>query len=92
MPLKKCSENKQSGWKWGDSGKCYLGPEGKKQAIKQGIAIEGPEKFSKKVKAGEIEITKKDYEYVDEALAFHGVAIGDRIAYAVDLKRYLKNE
>ena len=46
MPLKKCSEDKQSGWKWGDQGKCYTGPEGKKKAIKQGVAIEGPEKFS----------------------------------------------
>ena len=49
MPLKKCSEDKQSGWKWGDQGKCYTGPEGKKKAIRQGIAIEGPEKFSQKV-------------------------------------------
>ena len=57
MPLKKCSQDKKSGWKWGDSGKCYTGPEGKRQAIKQGVAIEGPEKFSQKVKAGELEIT-----------------------------------
>ncbi len=61
MPLKKCSQDKKSGWKWGDSGKCYTGPEGKKQAIKQGVAIEGPEKFSQKVKAGELEITEKVY-------------------------------
>lgn len=90
MPLKKCSEDKKSGWKWGDSGKCYTGPEGKKQAIKQGVAIEGPEKFSKKVKAGELEFTEKDYEYIDDALSCAGVGLGDRIAFAVDLKRYLK--
>jgi len=42
MPLKKCADNDKSGWKWGDEGKCYVGPDGKKKAIKQGIAIEGP--------------------------------------------------
>lgn len=47
MPLKQCNVDGKSGWKWGDSGHCYTGPEGKKKAIKQGIAIEGPEKFSK---------------------------------------------
>lgn len=41
MPLKKCQIEGKSGWKWGDEGKCYLGPEGKKRAIAQGIAIEG---------------------------------------------------
>jgi len=46
MPLKKCSANGKSGWKWGDQGHCYTGPSGKKQAIKQGVAIEGPEKFA----------------------------------------------
>jgi hypothetical protein len=59
MPLKKCSEDKKSGWKWGDQGKCYTGPEGKRKAIRQGVAIEGPEKFSKKVKAGELEFYLK---------------------------------
>lgn len=47
MPLKRCSDNGKNGWKWGDQGKCYTGKEGKNQAIKQGISIEGPEKFAK---------------------------------------------
>lgn len=47
MPLKRCSDNGKSGWKWGDQGTCYTGKEGKNQAIKQGVAIEGPEKFAK---------------------------------------------
>ena len=46
MHLKKCSEKGKSGWKWGDQGHCYTGPNGKKQAIRQGVAIEGPDKFS----------------------------------------------
>ena len=90
MPLKKCSEDRQSGWKWGDQGKCYTGPEGKRKAIRQGVAIEGPEKFSKKVKAGELEFAEKDWEYIDDALGHIGLGIGDRLAYAVDLQRYLK--
>jgi hypothetical protein len=48
MPLKKCSSDGKSGWKWGDSGHCYTGPGAKKQAIKQGVAIEGPDKFAEK--------------------------------------------
>lgn len=39
MPLKKCSKDGESGWKYGDSGTCYTGPDGKKKAIKQGLAI-----------------------------------------------------
>ena len=48
MPLKRCSDNNNNGWKWGDQGKCYTGPDGKKKAIKQGIVIEGPDKFREK--------------------------------------------
>ena len=51
MPLKKCFENGKDGWKWGDEGKCYTGKESKKEAIRQGISIEGPEKFSKIMKS-----------------------------------------
>lgn len=38
MPLKQCEDGGKSGWKYGDSGKCYTGPGGKKKAIKQGLA------------------------------------------------------
>lgn len=37
MPLKRCQTNNKKGWKWGDSGKCYLS---KQKALKQGRAIE----------------------------------------------------
>jgi len=47
MPVKSCSENNKSGYKWGDSGSCYTyNPNDKKsretarrKAIKQGVAI-----------------------------------------------------
>ena len=48
MPVKKCSSDGESGYKWGNKGTCYTGKDAKKNAIKQGIAIEGPEKFSQK--------------------------------------------
>ena len=41
MPVKKCNEGGKSVWKWGDEGKFYIGPNGKQDAIKQGISIEG---------------------------------------------------
>ena len=59
MPLKKCSENKQSGWKWGDQGKCYTGPEGKKQAIRQGVAIEVQKNSHKKSRLVMLNLQKK---------------------------------
>jgi len=40
MPLKKCTKDGASGWKWGDSGHCYTGPDAKNKALKQGRAIE----------------------------------------------------
>lgn len=40
MPLKKCSAGGKSGYKWGDSGKCFTGPGARNKALKQGRAIE----------------------------------------------------
>jgi|SRR5579885_442264 len=48
MPLEECKlPNGKSGTRWGGSGKCY---KDKKDAIRQGIAIEGPAKFEKIMK------------------------------------------
>jgi hypothetical protein len=47
MPLKRCSVDGKKGWKYGDNGHCYTGPGAKKKAIKQGVAIDGPEGFKK---------------------------------------------
>ena len=35
MPIKKCSVDGKSGWKWGDSGHCYTGPDARKRAVAQ---------------------------------------------------------
>lgn len=39
MPIKRCTIKGESGYKFGDQGTCYPGPEGKVKAAKQGIAI-----------------------------------------------------
>tara|TARA_R100001163_G_scaffold1295_1_gene1905 strand:+ start:12119 stop:13876 length:1758 start_codon:yes stop_codon:yes gene_type:complete len=77
MPLKKCSEN---GWKWGDEGKCYTGRDAKKQAIKQGIAIEGPKKFSQMAYDQGFELSEAEIEYVIECGYQQGMSFSDGMA------------
>lgn len=41
MPLVKCMKDGKPGWKWGKENKsCFTGPNGKKDALRQGRAIE----------------------------------------------------
>jgi len=40
VPIKQCTVDGVSGYKWGDSGKCYTGPKAKEKARVQGVAIE----------------------------------------------------
>ena len=54
MPLKKCTKDGKSGWKWGDSGACYTQKDAKKRTIRQGIAID-PKKFKQEMSKGEID-------------------------------------
>lgn len=39
MPLQRCQADGESGWRWGDAGKCYTGPDAKRRAAIQGYAI-----------------------------------------------------
>ena len=39
MPIQECQINGESGFKWGDKGKCYTGPDAKEKALKQGKAM-----------------------------------------------------
>ena len=39
MPVKSCQVNGEPGYKWGDEGKCYTGPDAKAKAYEQGKAI-----------------------------------------------------
>lgn len=47
MPIRKCQANKKSGYKYGDTGKCYAGSEAKDKSDKQGKAIEVNKKRGK---------------------------------------------
>lgn len=40
MPFMRCQKDGQQGWKWGESGVCYTGPDAKKRADAQRKAIE----------------------------------------------------
>ena len=39
MPVQKCTSKGKSGWKYGETGKCYTGRDAKQKAVKQGLAI-----------------------------------------------------
>ncbi len=39
MPVQKCTKGGKPGWRWGKSGKCYIGSGAKAKAAKQGAAI-----------------------------------------------------
>lgn len=39
MPLMRCKKSGKSGWRWGKSGACFIGPNAKKKAVAQGLAI-----------------------------------------------------
>ena len=75
MPLKRCSDNNNNGWKWGDQGKCYTGPDGKKKAIKQGIVIEGPKKFREKASLIEESFSEEEVKAAAEALHQQGYSM-----------------
>jgi hypothetical protein len=51
MPTRRCTRNGQRGWKWGDQGKCYIGPGAKEKAVRQGVAIR--ESMKRRGKRGE---------------------------------------
>jgi hypothetical protein len=43
MPVQRCTVDGKSGWRWGESGKCYTGPDAKEKALEQGRAIKANE-------------------------------------------------
>ena len=46
MPLMPCTRSGRSGWKWGESGHCYIGPDAKANAARQGRAIQAQQKHA----------------------------------------------
>tara|TARA_R100001163_G_scaffold47822_1_gene35949 strand:+ start:239 stop:523 length:285 start_codon:yes stop_codon:yes gene_type:complete len=90
MPLKKCSDNKNSGWKWGDSGKCYTGPDAKKKAIRQGVAIEGPKKFQQMASSFEEPLVEDDIQPIIDYLYEEGYRPAHIAATSVSLKHMVR--
>ena len=75
MPLKRCTIDGKAGYQWGDEGRCYTGPGAKKKAIRQGVAIEGPEKFSQIAQSEETIFSAAEIETVVEAMHEEGYEI-----------------
>jgi len=48
MPIKKCQSGGKSGFKYGDSGKCYTGKGARAKAAKQAAAIKASQAKGKK--------------------------------------------
>jgi hypothetical protein len=63
MPLKRCNDGK--GWQYGDSGKCY---ESKRDAIKQGVAMDGPEKFKQEMSKSSASLSSSDIAFIQSLL------------------------
>lgn len=40
MPVQPCEDDGEHGYRWGQSGKCFVGKNAQKKALKQGVAIE----------------------------------------------------
>lgn len=48
MPVQRCTINGKTGFKWGNSGKCFVGREGRSKARRQGRAISASKSRKKK--------------------------------------------
>ena len=89
MPLQKCSSESKSGYKWGSKGECYTGKNAKKQAIKQGIAIEGPEKFSQKAAEQHIILDTNDIKHIANWMCDEGYSNAAVVATVSTLSSYV---
>jgi hypothetical protein len=90
MPIKKCTADGKDGWKWGDDGKCYTGPDAKEKAAEQGRAIKAnaflvnssealPEVLTTNLTGYQIRLTKfegRDHIVVPVVMLTEGVHAG----------------
>jgi hypothetical protein len=91
MPLQKCVVDGKKGWQWGSEGKCYTGRDAKKQAVKQGIAVEGPEKFSEKACSEGVELSEEEIKAVADWMYEEGYASSAIVATSALLFSYWPN-
>ena len=87
MPLKNCNVDGKAGYQWGDQGKCYTGPGAKKKALKQGVAVEGPEKFSEYMKnRGEV-LSEAEIKEIIDFMYDEGYGIAAITATTITLQK-----
>ena len=91
MPLQKCTIGGKSGWQYGAQGEFYTGLSAKKDAIKQGVSIDGPEKFSQKAIEQNIPLDTKDVEAVAEWMSDNGYDRAALIATTSVLLEYISS-
>lgn len=82
MPLQQCENN---GWQWGNSGKCYTGPDARKKALKQGAVIE-IQKHAKGEDVNFDEINELSVEEFNECYAEAGVVLDTQALSQLTLK------
>ena len=87
MPLKTCNVDGKSGYKWGDQGKCYTGPGAKNKALKQGVAIEGPEKFSQYMRNKGEELSLAEIKEIVNFMHAEGYSISAITATTLTLQK-----
>jgi hypothetical protein len=47
MPIQRCTRKGKSGYRWGKSGKCYLGRGARRKALRQARAIRASQRRRK---------------------------------------------
>ena len=87
MPLKNCTVDGKAGYQWGDEGKCYTGPGAKKKALKQGVAVEGPEKFAQYMKSKGEELSEGEIKEIVALMHEQGYSIGEITATTLTLQK-----
>jgi len=97
MPLQRCGEGNK-GWRWGEKGQCYSGPNAKKKAIKQGLAEnegELPDEEADGASIAEIEEAKAEFRnervganhYIEGVRDFFGFGRGAASGVPADEKK-----
>lgn len=59
MPVQLCSKDGQTGYKWGGSGVCYVGPGAKDKAAAVGRAITADKSMDEKLEKAEVTLKQK---------------------------------
>lgn len=70
MPLMKCQKDGESGYKWGESGTCYVGQDAREKALKQGRAIEASKHQDQEAKQTQTYIFSKEQFTRSQAIAW----------------------